>query len=42
MYDKVKDKYNIVGVFDDRKHCKRLWNELGVFVFDVNQYDIEF
>lgn len=42
MFDKIKDNYNIVGVFDDRKQVKRMWVDMGLFVFDVNQNDIEF
>ncbi len=38
----IKDKMNVVGVIDDRKQVKRMWVELGLTVFDVNQYDEEF
>lgn len=38
----IKDKYKVRFVIDDRKQVKRLWNKLGLFVFDVNQFDIEF
>lgn len=39
MFDKIKDKYNVIGVFDDRKQVKQMWVDMGLFVFDVNQYD---
>ena len=38
----IKDKYNVVGVIDDRKQVKRMWVENGLTVFDVNQNDVEF
>lgn len=36
------NKYNILCVFDDRKQVKHMWVQNGIFVFDVNQHDIEF
>lgn len=43
MYDEhIKDQYNVLGVFDDRKRVKRMWVELGLWVFDCNQTDKEF
>lgn len=38
----LRDEYEIMGVFEDRKRVKRMWVEAGVFVFDVNQKDEEF
>lgn len=39
----VRGKYYCNFVIDDRKQVKRMWtNELGLFVFDVNQTDKEF
>lgn len=38
----IKDKMNVIGVIDDRKQVKRMWVELGLTVFDVNQKDEEF
>lgn len=38
----IKDKYEVIGVFDDRKKVKRMWVKLGLFVFDCNQHDKEF
>lgn len=35
LYENVKDRYAIVGVFDDRPQVVRLWKELGLQVFDV-------
>ncbi len=31
----IKDKYNVLGVFDDRNQCVELWRELGLTVFQV-------
>ena len=42
MFHRLKEEYNIKFVIDDRKKVKRKWVELGVFVMDVNQHDIEF
>lgn len=38
----IRDRYNVIGVFDDRKGVKRMWVNLGLFVFDCNQLDLEF
>lgn len=39
----LDDGYKPFAVFDDRKQVKRMWvNEVGLFVFDVNQTDDEF
>lgn len=38
----IKGRYNVKFVMDDRKRIKRMWNQEGIFVLDVNQYDIEF
>ncbi len=36
----IKDKYNVVAVFDDRPQVVRLWRSLGLFVFDCgNGYE---
>jgi len=38
IYDKhIKDKYNVVFVFDDRPQVVQMWRDNGLFVFDVNQ-----
>lgn len=43
MYETyIKDKFEVFGVFDDRKRVKRMWVSLGLWVFDVNQKDEEF
>jgi hypothetical protein len=42
FHEKIEEKYNIVGVVDDRKQVKRMWVNLGLTVFDVNQHDIDF
>ena len=43
MFDEfIKDKFNVIGVIDDRKQVKKMWVELGVTVFDVNQNDTDF
>jgi predicted secreted acid phosphatase len=39
----IKDKYYVKFVIDDRKQVKQMWvNDLGLFVFDVNQIDLDF
>jgi predicted kinase len=39
----IESKYCVSFVIDDRKQVKRMWvDELGLFVFDVNQEDLEF
>lgn len=37
MFDQnIKDKYYVVGVFDDRDQCVDLWRKLGLQTFQVN------
>jgi predicted kinase len=39
----IQPKYDVAFVIDDRKQVKRMWvDELGLFVFDVNQEDLDF
>ncbi len=38
----IKDKYEVMGVFDDRLKVCRMWYKLGLFVFNCNQGLIEF
>lgn len=38
----IKDRFNVLAVFDDRKQVKQLWVSLGLFVFDVNQEDLDY
>jgi predicted kinase len=41
--DYIEPKYYVSFVIDDRKQVKRMWvDELGLFVFDVNQDDRDF
>ena len=43
IYEKhIKGKYNIIGVFDDRLQVIKFWESLGLFVFNVNQGNIDF
>jgi predicted kinase len=43
MYlDHIKDKYNVLGVIDDRTKVCRMWRELGLPVFQVGNPDREF
>jgi HAD superfamily, subfamily IIIB (Acid phosphatase) len=43
ILDKIlSEGYSIVGAFDDRKRVKRMWVENGIFVFDVNQKDLNY
>lgn len=38
MYDThIKNKYNVLGVFDDRLRVCHMWYDLGLFVFNCNQ-----
>jgi len=39
--EKIRPKYKVLGVFDDRKRVIRAWSALGLFVFDVGP-DYEF
>lgn len=37
MFDKyVKNRYCVIGVFDDRDQCVELWRKLGLQTFQVN------
>lgn len=38
----IKDKFNLLWIVDDRKKIKRMWTQKGIFVFDVNQFDLDF
>lgn len=38
----IKDKYNILAVFDDRLQVCRLWHELGLPLFRVGDPDADF
>ena len=38
----IKDNYKVLFVIDDRPQVIRMWRELGLFVFDVNQSGVEF
>lgn len=43
IYDNhIKDKYNVIAVFDDRPKVIRMWRSLGLFVFNCCQHDEEF
>lgn len=42
MLGKVREQFEVMGVFEDRKRVKRMWEGMGVFVFDVNQRDEEY
>jgi hypothetical protein len=43
LFDRhAKDRFYVEFVIDDRKQVKRMWNQRGLFVFDVNQTDEEF
>lgn len=36
LFDKIKDEYNIIGVFDDRESVCGGWREMGLTVFQVD------
>jgi len=43
IYDAfIKGKFNIAAVVDDRPKVVKMWRELGLFVFDVNQSGKDF
>lgn len=42
IFEQISQHYFVEFAIDDRKQVKRMWNEVGVFVFDVNQFDVEF
>lgn len=43
LYNKhIKDKYEVIGVFDDRLKVIRMWERLGLWVWNCNQGLIEF
>ena len=31
----IKDKHNVIGVFEDRDSCVKMWRELGLTCFQV-------
>ncbi|MFC8301006.1 AAA family ATPase [Micromonospora orduensis] len=40
IYDReIRDRYRVVGVFDDRVQVVRMWRELGLTVFQVAEGD---
>lgn len=40
MYDThIKDKYNVLGIFDDRNQVVEMWRELGLPCYQVNLGD---
>jgi len=39
---KIRDKYKVFFVLEDRKQVKKMWVSLGIFVFDCNQKDEEY
>jgi len=38
----LQDKYNVLCVYDDRLQVLEMWNNLGIFAFNVNQGNIDF
>lgn len=42
IYDHIAPNYSIMCAFDDRLQVKRFWVSKGVYVFDCNQYSLEF
>lgn len=35
----IKDKYDVIGVFEDRKQCVDMWRALGLQCYQVNNGD---
>ena len=43
LYDvNIRDRYNVIGVIDDRPKVCRMWRSLGLNVFQVGNPDYEF
>lgn len=40
--NEIKDRYNLLAVYDDRLQVLEMWNKLGIFAFNVNQGNINF
>ena len=40
--NEIKPRYNVLCVYDDRLQVLDMWNKLGVFTFNVNQYNQEY
>lgn len=38
----IEGRYNVLCVYDDRLQVLEMWNDLGIFAFNVNQGNIEF
>lgn len=36
--NEIKDKFNVICVYDDRRSVVDAWRKMGLFVFDVNQF----
>lgn len=41
-FEYVKDKYNVLAIFDDRLQVCRMWNELGLPLFRVGDPEADF
>jgi predicted kinase len=41
-YFHIRDRYNVIGVIDDRPKVCRMWRSLGLIVFQVGNPDYEF
>jgi hypothetical protein len=41
-YFYIRDRYNVIGVIDDRPKVCRMWRSLGLSVFQVGNPDYEF
>ena len=37
MFNKIKDEYNIQGIFDDRNQVVKMWRDLGLTCFQVDE-----
>lgn len=35
--DKIREKYNVLGAFDDRKQVLKMYQENGIWTFDCSQ-----
>lgn len=40
--NQIEPRFNVLAIFDDRLQVIKAWNKLGLFVFNVNQGNIDF
>lgn len=40
ILQEIRKTHNVMFAIDDRKQVKEMWVSEGIFVFDVNQFDL--